>query len=178
MLIVMQVLLVILAVDFGSGLLHWMEDSYGQPDWPITGELITKPNLLHHKSPAAFTTKTWLQSADVLLVMAAAAVGLAGLIGAMTWQFLMFVAIGVNANQIHKWNHIGRKRRGTVVVTLQKLGVLQTGKHHGKHHTGAKDSHYCLITNIVNPVLDRLRFWRGLEWGVKRFLGVSKRAEV
>jgi hypothetical protein len=35
-----DIILVILIVDFGSGLAHWLEDSYGQPHWPITGEWI------------------------------------------------------------------------------------------------------------------------------------------
>ncbi len=38
----LDIILVILAVDFGSGLLHWLEDSYGHPHWPITGEWITE----------------------------------------------------------------------------------------------------------------------------------------
>ena len=35
--IILDILVVILAVDFGPGLLHWLEDSYGRPDWPVTG---------------------------------------------------------------------------------------------------------------------------------------------
>ena len=174
----MNVLLLILAVDFFSGVLHWLEDSYGQPDWPITGKWITQPNMLHHKSPAAFTKNTWLESAGVLLILGGAVVGCAWLTGLLTWQLLLFVAIGVNANEIHKWTHVGRRHKSTLVTALQSAGILQTGKHHGGHHAGAEDSHYCVITNIVNPVLDRLRFWRGLEWVIKWTLGVTKRAEV
>ncbi len=35
-----DIILVILVVALGSGLLLWLEDSYGYPHWPITGEWI------------------------------------------------------------------------------------------------------------------------------------------
>jgi hypothetical protein len=54
----LDILFVILAVEFGSGLLHWLEDSYGQLDWPITGKWITEPNILHHRAPSAFTANS------------------------------------------------------------------------------------------------------------------------
>ena len=174
----LDIILVILAVDFGSGLLHWLEDSYGYPHWPITGEWITAPNILHHQAPSAFTENSWLRSAAVLLVIGGVIVFGAWLIGMLTWQLLVFVAIGANANEIHKWNHLPRMRRGRLVVALQDARVLQTAKHHGKHHVGAKDTHYCVLTNLLNPLLDTVRFWRGLEWAVERSLGVSTRPSL
>ena len=176
--IFLDIILVILAVDFGSGLLHWLEDSYGQPHWPITGKWITAPNILHHQAPNAFTKNSWLRSAAVLLVIGAVIIGIAWLVGMLTWQFLLFVAIGINANEIHKWNHLPRKRRGKLVVALQDARLLQSAKHHGKHHAGSKDTHYCVVTNLLNPVLDAIQFWHGLEWFIVRLLGVSKRPSL
>ena len=174
----LDIILVILAVDFGSGLLHWLEDSYGQPHWPITGKWITAPNILHHQAPSAFTENSWLRSAAVLLVIGAVITGVAWSIGMLTWQFLLFVAIGANANEIHKWNHLPRKKRGKMVLALQNARLLQSAKHHGKHHVGSKDTNYCVVTNILNPVLDGVQFWHWLEWTVERLLGVSKRPSL
>ncbi len=98
--------------------------------------------------------------------------------GMLTWQVLLFVAIGVNANEIHKWNHLPRKRRGKLVVALQDARLLQSAKHHGKHHVGSKDTHYCVVTNVLNPMLDGVRFWHWLEWAIERLLGVSKRPSL
>ena len=91
--ILLDIFLVILAVDFASGLLHWLEDSYGHADWPVTGKWITAPNIRHHEAPAAFTENSWLRSAAVLLVIGAVIVAGAWLAGMLTWQVLLFVAI-------------------------------------------------------------------------------------
>lgn len=173
----LDIVLVILAVDFASGLLHWLEDSYGHPHWPIAGEWVTTPNIRHHHTPSAFTENSWRRSAAVLLVIGAVFIGVVWLVGMLTWQLLLFVAIGVNANEIHKWNHLPKSKRSELVVALQDLRLLQTPRHHGRHHAGSRDTHYCVITNMVNPVLEAVRFWRRLEKAIEFLFGVTKRPD-
>ena len=174
----LDIILVILAVDFASGSLHWLEDSYGNPEWPITGALITAPNVLHHHRPSAFTKHSWLKSAEVLIFLGAVIISAAWVGGVLTWQVLLFVAIGINANEIHKWNHLPENKRGKLVVALQVLRLLQTPKQHGRHHAASKDTNFCVVTNMVNPVLDGVRFWRGLEAAISLLFGVSKRLDA
>ena len=175
--ILVDVLLVVLAVDFVSGLLHWLEDSYGDPNFPVTGKWVTQPNDLHHIHPGAFTKNSWLHSAAALLLIGAATVLVGWIFGLLSWQLLLFVAIGVNANEIHKWNHRPRSERYRLVIWLQEARVLQSPGHHARHHSGTKDSHYCVITNMINPILDKIRFWRGLEYLILHLFGVHKRPE-
>ncbi|MDX2312918.1 MAG: fatty acid desaturase CarF family protein [Gammaproteobacteria bacterium] len=175
---VLDTVLVVLMVDFVSGVLHWLEDGYGKRDWPITGALITAPNILHHHRPAAFIKHSWLKSADVLICLGAVIMIIAWAGGMLTWQVLLFVAIGVNANEVHKWNHLPKSKRSEFVVVLQKLRLLQTSEHHAKHHALSKDTNYCVITNVMNPVLDAVQFWRKLEWTIQCFFGVSKRPSL
>jgi len=172
---ILDIVLIVLAVDFASGFFHWLEDRYGKPDWPITGRWITQPNMLHHEKPCHFTKNSWLKSADVLLVMAVFLASIAWLFEFMTWELAVFIAIGINANEIHKWNHLPSSQRPRWVNLLQKLRVLQSARHHARHHGGNKDTHYCVITDFVNPVVDSLRLWRGLEWIIKQSTGVSCR---
>ena len=68
-----DLLCVVLVTDFASGVLHWLEDGYGRANWPITGKLITIPNIIHHHNPRYFTQHTWRKSAGVLLGMGAKA---------------------------------------------------------------------------------------------------------
>jgi ubiquitin-conjugating enzyme E2 variant len=174
----LDIFIVVLVVDFVSGVLHWLEDSYGDPDWPITGVWITKPNILHHHRPNAFTGHSWLKSAEVLVFLGAVIIGVAWAGGVLTWQVLLFVAIGINANEIHNWNHLPESKRNKLVVSLQKLRLLQTPRHHGRHHAGSKNTHLCVITNMVNPALEAIRFWRGLETAIGFLFGVAKRPDT
>jgi hypothetical protein len=175
--IALEIIIVILAADFLSGLFHWLEDSYGSPDWPIIGPLIIRPNMRHHEAPAEFTMNSWLKSAGILLVFGGAVLAVAWACGVLTWHVALFVLIAVNANEVHKWNHMPAKQRGRIVVALQKVALLQTPQHHGKHHSGRIDSHYCVITNLVNPMLEGLRFWRTLEWLIEYSFGIAKRRD-
>ena len=66
--IFVKVVICVLIADLLSGFFHWLEDAYGREHWPITGNLITKPTILHHYQPVYFTRHGWFKSADLLLV--------------------------------------------------------------------------------------------------------------
>ena len=175
---ILDIFFVVMAVDFASGVLHWLEDSYGDPDWPIVGPWIIEPNMLHHRSPTAFTHKNWLQSSAPLLALAGSTIVIASLTDVLTWQLLLFAAIGVNVNQIHKWNHLPTRKRSRLALLLQKMSLVQTPSHHAKHHSALKDTNYCVVTNVLNPILEILHFWRLLEWSIQFLFGVSKRPDL
>ena len=174
---IFNVFFVVLALDFASGVLHWLEDSYGNPDWPILGPWIIEPNILPHRCPTEFTKKNWVQSSGPLLALGGVTIVIASLFDVLTWQLLLFAAIGVNVNQIHKWNHLPTSKRNSMALLLQKMSLVQTPAHHARHHTGLKNTNYCVVTNLVNPILEALHFWRALEWTIERLLGVSKRRD-
>lgn len=176
--VILKILGCIFLVDFLSGFFHWLEDAYGNEDWPITGNLITKPNILHHHDPRYFTRYSWLYSARVLLFMGAVVMAAAYWGGFLTWTTWFFVLIGVNANEIHKWAHRTKAENGKLIAFLQRLGLLQSPAHHGQHHRGLKNSAYCVITDYLNPVLEVIRFWPTLEWLIYLLLGVSRRPDL
>lgn len=177
MLILFDLLFAVLAADFVTGFVHWLEDSYGNPKWPLIGRHVIAPNMLHHAEPAAMTKNSWLQSAGIPLMLVGVFTGVVAALGALTWQILVFVGVAVNANEIHKWNHMPERRKGWLIRAVQKLPLLQSRKHHAKHHGAAKNTHYCVITNWMNPVLEAIGFWRGLEAAIKFLFGVSKRPD-
>ena len=160
-----------LLADFVSGVVHWAEDSYGTPATPVIGRWVVVPNLLHHRDACAFVAKSWIASSWDLAAVGAAILAAAGLAGVLTWHVILFVLLGANANQIHKWNHMRGARVPLAIRLLQRVHLLQSPRHHAQHHRGMKNSHYCVITEALNPVLDGLGWWRMLERVLEPVLG-------
>jgi len=172
--IALELLAVWLLADFVSGVVHWAEDSYGTEATPVIGRWIVRPNLLHHRDAAAFVVKSWLASSWDLAAVGATILAIAGFAGALTWHVGLFALLGANANQIHKWNHMRHSRVPLAISVLQRLRLLQSSRHHAQHHRGTKDSHYCVITEMLNPVLDGLGFWRKLERLLVPIMGLPR----
>ena len=103
--IVFEIVVTVLISDLISGLFHWLEDAYGRKEWPVTGWLITEPNILHHHDPRYFTRHSWFHSSWLLLCIGLLILLVAWLCGVLTWHVWLFLALGANANQIHKWAH-------------------------------------------------------------------------
>jgi ubiquitin-conjugating enzyme E2 variant len=169
---------IILLADFVSGVVHWAEDTFWTENTPLLGKWVVSPNMMHHKDAGAFVRHSWLQSSWDLLMGGLAVVGVAWLMGRLSWQIWLFVAISVNANQIHKWSHTRDADIPAPIRLLQRWRVLQSRVQHGSHHRGQKNSSYCVVTPYVNPVLDRLRFWRGLERILVPIFGAPRRDDL
>lgn len=178
LLIALQALGVILLADFVAGVGHWLEDAYGSEDTPLVGPLLIKPNIVHHHHPRHFTRLSWWRSSWDLLLVGAAILGFAAWLDALTWHVWLFVGLSINANQVHKWAHMTRAEVGPVVAFLQDYWILQTPRQHALHHTDPKNTHYCPVTNLVNPTLEALRFWDRLEWVVEKLTGAKHRSDT
>ena len=172
-----QFVLCVAVADFISGLVHWAEDCYGQPEWPIIGASIIAPNLLHHSKPRAFLANTWYRSADVQLLVALWSALVLVVVGWLTWRVVLVLSLVVNANELHKWAHRTKTENGRLITFLQEHQVIMSRAAHGRHHGGQRDSHYCSITAWMNPLLDGLHVWRGLEATIKLTTGVSPRLD-
>ncbi len=59
----------------------------------------------------------------------------------------------------------------------QKIKLLQTQRHHAHHHKGQKDTHYCPVTNVLNPMLDKAGVWRGFERINEVLFGLKRRPD-
>lgn len=169
-----EIVAVVLLADFVSGLVHWAEDSYGSETTPILGRWIVAPNVLHHRDASAFVGNNWLESSWDLACVGVLVLAGAWLAGVLSWHVWLFVLLGANANQIHKWNHMNRTCVPAPVRWLRACGLLQSPRHHAGHHRGEKNTRYCVITGAVNPALDALGFWRLLERLLEPLLGTPR----
>lgn len=163
--------------DFISGVIHWLEDSYGNPKWPIIGHTI-RENQQHHFTPRSFLKGTlWTRNREVLAIGAAFLLGFWAfdVLNAFTVSAVIF---GVMSNEVHASAHRSPQENGRVITALQKTGLLQSHRHHAAHHRKGKDTHFCVLTNHVNPVLERIRFFQTLEAIVTRLTGVRPRPDL
>jgi ubiquitin-conjugating enzyme E2 variant len=174
---VVTVALCFLVADLLVGAVHWFEDSYGSPAWPLIGASIIAPNLLHHAKPRAFLANSWWKSADLQVVAGVAVLVGAWLCGVFSAELLLVVALAVNANEFHRWAHRTRAENGRLVTWLQDWKLIQGRAHHGRHHGGQRNTSYCAITAWVDPLLDRIGLWRGLERLIRRITGVLPRID-
>lgn len=170
-------LFTVMLADFVSGLVHWLEDAYTRPGMPLVGR-IAEENLRHHARPREFISKSWWESSSDLLLIGLLVLLGALLAGMMNGWLLLFVVLVVNANQIHKWAHQGPRENPKVVTWLQHKKILQTPREHAKHHSGEKNSNYCVITNYLNPVLEKASFWKGLENAIELVAGIKRRNDA
>jgi len=176
--VLLRIVRTVFAAEFVSGFVHWLEDAYIREDTPVVGRFMARPNIVHHHHPRHMTRNTWWQSSWDLCCIAAALVVLAWALGVLNWEIWLFAIISANANQIHKWAHRTRAENGRVISFFQDIRVLQTVRHHARHHTDPKNSHYCTVTNVLNPVLDGIRFWDGLEWALAKTVGLRRREDT
>ena len=152
-----QVSLVIFAAEFVAGFVHWFEDAYIRDTTPLVGKYIGRPNIVHHHYPRFMTRHTWWQSSWDLVLFSALIVAGAWSVGLLTWHVWLFAILSANANEFHKWEHRTRKENGRLISFLQDIKILQSAKHHALHHTDPKNSHFCTISNVLNPVLDKIQ---------------------
>jgi hypothetical protein len=73
-------------------------------------------------------------------------------------------------------HRLGHKNTGWKIIRImQDYNLLITPGYHAIHHRGNHDIRYCVINGWANPLCDRIRFWRGLEWIVERTTGAVPR---
>jgi hypothetical protein len=164
-------------VDFLSGFVHWLEDSYGSPDTPYLGRHIIAPNVLHHFEPRTFTKSSLWERNHVLWPFLAFVI--AGLIlrGAFSPFWLYFCLFASISGEAHVWAHRTRRENGWLITSLQRTYLVQTPRHHARHHTDPKRDSFCALTNFLNPLLDSTRFFRHLEALVAAIFRVTPRPD-
>lgn len=168
-----QCIAVILCADFLSGIFHWWEDTYGNPNWPILGKHVVQPNLLHHHEPRAFLKGSYWQRNNTSIITGIILIGLPFLFGWFSLFYAACIAIASQSNEIHRKSHQTDKENGRLISFLQRTGLLQSRRHHGLHHQSPYHKNYCIITNYLNPVLECIRFFPILEWILATFFLIN-----
>lgn len=158
-----EVVICFLIADFITGLVHWLEDTYGLPTWPLIGKTTIEANIEHHRKPNVIGSMgTFIYRNYEGIALAAVATVIAWACGWLTCSLLLVAGFAAMGNEVHAWNH--RPRGSGLIGLLQDMAIVQTHWQHARHHKPPYDRNFCTLGNWVNPVLEAVRFWRGLEW--------------
>ena len=155
------------AVDFITGVIHWAEDT-----WTALGRsklldaYVVRDNIEHHRKPGGIRSGTYWETNRVCIALASVTACILLLFGVHAWEAYAIVVLASQSNQVHLWAHSANPPRP--IGWLQRYGILQSAAHHAEHHKRPYASRFCTMTNFLNPVLDEIGFWRGLEWLVER----------
>jgi ubiquitin-conjugating enzyme E2 variant len=167
----------LLASDLVTGILHWIPDTYGSENTPVLGPSVVKPFRLHHLYPRDICTHKLVETLGNSCIIAVPALSLTlyliWIMPESLWLApavicLCILAIGtVLTNQFHKWAH--QERPSAIVRWLQRARLVLGPAHHERHHTEPFNKHYCITNGWLNPVLNRVGFFRKIEAGLRLF---------
>ncbi len=172
-LILVHVFLLWLLADFITGVVHWWQDAYGNPTWPILGKYVIEPNLLHHQDPRHMLKVSYVNRVNTSLITAGILITIFWLSGWHSWQMIVCLLFCSQGNEIHAIAHRSDKENGKFLMFFQKLGIVQRRKTHGWHHKAPYDTNFCVMTEFLNPVLNKINFWTRLEWTILKTFRVK-----
>ncbi len=175
--LVIKIFMCVILADFITGLVHWIEDTYGVPDWPFgLGKNVVEPNIIHHQHPNwMITMSNVIQRNYITAIPASIAIFIAYYFyGWSCWPFATTILIaGFLGNEIHGWNHTPISKLNWFIRFLQDTAIVQTRHQHALHHKKPYNKYYCTLTNLTNPVLELIYFWRTLEFLLLKIFGLK-----
>lgn len=166
------------AADFGSGVLHWSVDNYGNGRTPVMGNIIAAFQG-HHSAPwtityRGFCNNVWKLCIPFGVPTVAAISLLAGSQHPMVSLFFaVFCSTEILSQEFHKWSHMTKKEVPAYVNTLQDLGISIGRVPHARHHKAPYDGNYCIVSGLCNDLLDKNGFFRFLEHRVYEINGIE-----
>jgi len=165
----------LLVADFITGIMHWAEDTWLAPGQSrVLDRYITDDNIDHHRHPGKIRAGAYWATNRVCIALTIGAAIVLMLCRVLAWEPYLVLALLSQSNQVHMWSHSSRAPQP--VQWLQRVGLLQAPAQHAQHHKRPYASRFCTMTNYLNPMLDRLAFWRGLEAIAVRFGATVHRA--
>lgn len=160
----------LLAADVLSGIVHWGFDRFGSESTPLVGPNLIRTFREHHTDPLGITRHSFIEANGgpafgTCVVFALALCSPLAIAAPLFW----LGAFGLTTNVVHSWAHGSAP---TPIRWLQRAGVLLSPEHHAAHHDAPYDRAYCITTGWANPFLDAIDAWARMERAVRAVSGV------
>jgi ubiquitin-conjugating enzyme E2 variant len=162
--------------DFISGFVHWAGDTVGDETTPVFGPNFVRPFRYHHVDPKDITRHDFVETNGNNCIVAAPVLALVLIAMPRTTGALFYTCLVTACttwavfctNQFHKWAHTDAP--APWVRALQRAGLILSPEHHAIHHASPQDKYYCITVGWMNPLLERISFFRLCEAAVARVM--------
>jgi len=181
---VLQTLLLTLTswtvADFGSGVLHWSVDNYGNGRTPVVGGLIAAFQG-HHSAMWTICERGFENNVHKLCIPFGVQTVLAlkllfGLNASATYFVTIFCVMEIMSQEFHKMSHSTKSDAGPIWNALQDNGLVIDRKSHAQHHIAPYEGSYCIMSGMCNKVLDESGIFRRMEHIIYKINGVESNA--
>jgi len=160
--------------DFLSGFVHWAGDTVGDESTPVLGPNFVRPFRYHHVDPEDITKHDFVETNGNNCIVAAPVLITVLFLMPKTTGALFYTCVVIACtalfvfctNQFHKWAHTKQPARW--IRILQRAGLILSPEHHAVHHASPHDKYYCITVGWMNPLLDKIRFFRVCEAVISR----------
>jgi ubiquitin-conjugating enzyme E2 variant len=170
-LLVLAIPLGVILGDLVSGLVHWAADTYGSEDMRVIGPSLVKPFRLHHVYPRDICTHGLVATIGNVCILAVPLLSLnlylmwwlpgSALLAFSVVCLALMATATVATNQFHKWAH--QENPSSLARWLQRKRLVLEPRHHKRHHTEPFNVNYCITNGWLNPLLNKVKFFRRLE---------------
>jgi hypothetical protein len=156
--------------DLLSGATHWMCDRYGSETMPVLGPSFIKPFRDHHTDPMGICGHSFVETNGNASIVTLPLIGLGLFLNPSDSLFAVTLILGTTTglfltNQFHSWAHA--ERPPSFALVLQRYRIVLGREHHRRHHSGDFDTNYCITTGWMNPLLEKLKFFKRVESIIK-----------
>eukprot|EP01129_Flabellula_baltica_P004641 TRINITY_DN1628_c0_g1_i1.p1 TRINITY_DN1628_c0_g1~~TRINITY_DN1628_c0_g1_i1.p1 ORF type:complete len:307 (-),score=51.81 TRINITY_DN1628_c0_g1_i1:274-1164(-) len=167
-----------LFADLASGIVHWGADTWGTLDTPLFGKTFVRSFREHHLDPTAICRHDFVETnGDNMMLTVPSLIYFtfkvlpegddSAFFSMCFWCFSAFwVAM---TNQIHSVAH--EYKPSAFSKFLMRWGIILGTQHHGVHHKPPFADNYCITNGWLNPILNKIKFWRILEYIITKLTG-------
>jgi palmitoyl-[glycerolipid] 3-(E)-desaturase len=167
-----------IAADFGSGVLHWSVDNYGNGNTPVFGSIIAAFQG-HHAAPWTITQRGLCNNVYKLCLPFGILPTIVVSVltpPAVAMFIIAFCVFEILSQEFHKWSHMTKRETPAVAATLQQYGIAVPRTQHALHHLAPYEGNYCIISGLCNRPLDETGLFRRMEHYIYRWNGVEANA--
>lgn len=149
--------------DTISGLMHHAAENYVSPEAknPIVRKLAKQAHR-HHYHPSGlgdYTVSAWAFPHSLITWAPLVAGNLLNVPSPIMCAALTTVA----ATSVYGLHHMYAHKKDEDVPAyhkaMQKMGLAVTRREHAEHHAKPWNSDYCMVTNHMNKLFDKIDFW-------------------